>query len=205
MSYKANCGGGYGAYYEFSPHQVFPYSGYGATAGIRQTFDAQQVWADAQKGGTIGALQTNYNNMGCLPNGEAPTAVKGAACRAAWQTMGNVNAAGGRAARAIQEGLNELGYGPIGVDGVWGGESSAAWGAFTADQGLPAGPGLVNKAGIDKMGALLHGGEAPGPAKAGMPTWGWLLIIAAGVGGVAMLSKKRARPVPTGKAMVPMR
>lgn len=188
MSYICN---NLGAYYEYQEHQVFPYAGLGAAGSIRQTFNADKVWADAQLGGTIGQKQADYQAMGCQQGGGSDVPSRTAMCQAAWNTMGQINAAGGRAALAIQQGLNELGYGPIAEDGYWGSQSGAAWERFCTDQNLPAGPGLVNKAGIYKMGDLLKSGAAPGPAKAGMPTWGWLLLIAAGVGGVALLAKGR--------------
>lgn len=179
MSYAMN---GYGAYYEYQTHEVF--DGYGAldTADIRKSFNATQVWADAQLGGSC---YTPGNPMyeACSIQGEQ------AAC-------GKCNYAGGKASDQIRRGLVELGYAEDLTTGVmWGGADKAAWEAFTADQSLPAGPGLVNKVGIDRMGKLLREGEAPGPsAKAGMSKLGWAVVAGAlGLGAVALLAAKKRR------------
>jgi hypothetical protein len=186
---------GYGAYYEYSPHEVF--SGYGATdtAAIRKSFNATEVWAQAQLGGSCYTPGNPMYDL-CSVQGQ------NAACA-------KCNAAGGKASDQIRRGLVELGYADDLTTGVmWGGADEAAWKAFTADQSLPAGPGLVNKVGIDRMGELLHAGEAPGPTgKAGMGKIGWLLVAGAiGVAAVAVMAgKKRRSGAASGRAMVPVR
>ena len=204
MSYAMN---GYGSYYEYSDHQIF--NGYGvAESNIRDTFNPNKVWADAQLGGQIGSMKGPYDNLGCGPGATHPEGgPKSASCAQLWSEMGRMNAAGGRAARAIQAGLNELGYGPIAVDGLWGGGSANAWQSFTTDQNLPAGPGLVNKVGIDAMGQLLKGGKTPGPARAGLGKIGWLLLLlAGGAATVGLVARgRRRRRAGSGRAMVPIR
>lgn len=219
MSYARNYAGygasDLGAYYEFSPHQV--YAGYGYYHGmgaIRQTFNADQVWADAQKGGAIGATQASFSAGGCTgsgqhPDGPGPLAD---ACLAIWKLMGSQNAAGLRAANAVREGLNELGYGPLTLSVAWGGADRSAWEAFTSKHNLPAGPGLVNKVGLDKMQDVLrgvgpNGPNGPnGPSKAGLGKVGWLLLLlAGGAATVALVSGKKRKGRRTGAAMVPVR
>jgi hypothetical protein len=172
-------------------------------SNIRETFDADQVWADAQMGGTIGDAQAGYAAQGCLPGGASPPGFNEAqrqACTAGWQQLGRINAAGGRAAKAVQAGLNELGYGPIAVDGMWGSESSAAWAKFAADAKVPAGPGLVSRAGIVAMEEALKGGKTPGPTKAGLGPMGWLLIaLGIGAAGVAAVAGRKRTKAATGR------
>ncbi|MEE8385905.1 MAG: hypothetical protein V3S01_08310, partial [Dehalococcoidia bacterium] len=86
MSYTA-LGNPLGSYYEFEPHQIF--GGYGAF-GAETTFNAQQVWVDAQLGGSCYTPGS--------PNFEKPAMIS------------TCNAAGGRATREIQAALNTLGY-----------------------------------------------------------------------------------------------
>lgn len=187
MSYAQN---GYGAYYEFSPHQVF--DGYGAldTANIRKSFNAAKVWSDAQLGGSIGQIIAQGNLMNCPAHPQTPD------CIANRAEQGRANYAGGQAADQIRRALVELGYAEDLTVGVaWGGADRAAWEAFTSDQSLPAGPGLVNKVGIDRLGELLRGGEAPGAAKAGMSKMSWLMVAGAvGIGAIALMARgKRKR------------
>lgn len=185
MSYKMT--NGYGSFYTTSPHEILPPGtmlGMGA-ADIRQSFNAQQVWADAQLGATIGSALEEYEANDCT----TPPATGDTACQAMWAAMGRINAAGARAARAIQAGLNELGYGPIDVDGDWGPQSMGAWRAFAADHpeagsgNWPTGPG------VRKMEELLKGGYH----KAGILGRIGLPLVALGIlGGLAvMYAKKR--------------
>jgi len=136
---------GYGSYYTFSPHEVF--SGFGSVAN---DFNANQVWADVQKGG---ACYTPGNPLYT-------------ACQADSAACGPCNFAGGKATNMIRAGLNELGYGPLQVGNVaWGeGNPGAAWKRFLSDHGLPPGPGLgVSLQGLMLMERLLKEGARPGP------------------------------------------
>lgn len=185
MSYAMN---GLGAYYEYQTHEVF--DGYGAmdTASIRKSFNPTTVWNQAQLGGS------------CYTPGNPNFEVE--------EMYGVCNAAGAKASDSIRKGLVELGYADDLTLGVmWGGADRAAWEAFTSDQSLPAGPGLVNKIGIDRMGELLHAGEAPGPTgRAGMGKLGWLLVAGAvGVAAVAVMAGKKRKKRSTGRVSVPVR
>lgn len=155
MSYQ-----GVGSYYTFQPHEVYagygsgvgsyyeipqPMSGFGAFA---DTFSAQQVWNDAQLGGSC-FTPGNANFKAC----EEPTTP---AC-------GQCNAAGARATKQVQAALNQLGYGPMAVDGKWGSGTSGAWKRYLADNGLTPGPGLgLSEQGLALMERQLKGGEKPG-------------------------------------------
>ena len=79
-----------------------------------------------------------------------------------WQAGGSGdNAAGDRAARAIQQALNDQGYGPIAVDGQFGSQSIDAWNKFaSANPGVASGWPDCN--GITR----LLGGGGPGGAQA---------------------------------------
>jgi peptidoglycan hydrolase-like protein with peptidoglycan-binding domain len=126
------------------------------------------------------------------------------------------NAAGKRCGQAIQAALNQLGYGPLTVDGQIGPATIAAIKRFAADNGFgnatwPTKPMLI------KMQELLAAGEKPGPgaaveshivggevipgsapgtgvSKAGMGI-GLALGIGAvalvGIGAIAIMSKKK--------------
>jgi len=186
----------------------FPALGAVEPSGIRATFSASQVWADAQLGGSIGSAQRGYQQAGCLPGGQAApgaSEVQIAVCSGAWREIGRINAAGMRAAKAIQAGLNELGYGPVTVGEPWGvpSSSSEAWAKFTADAGVPAGPGLVSRDGIFAMEAALKGGKTPGPTKAGLGPMGWLLIaLGLGAAGIAAVAGKKRSKAATGRMVV---
>lgn len=137
--------GGVGSYYELpgigSYYEVPGISGFGSTA---ETFDAGSVWADVELGGSC------YTNEGPKPGAN----------------LGACNAAGGRATRAIQAALNELGYGPISVTGKWDGATGSKWRRFLSDMGLQPGPGLgVSQQGLMTMEKLLKEGKSPGPGK----------------------------------------
>ena len=151
MSYS-----GVGSYYTFTPHEV--YSGYGsgpsavgsyyylqglgAFGSVANDFNAAAVFADVQKGGAC------YS-----PGGEK-------------LDKGACNAAGSRATRMIQAALNELGYGPLDVNGAWKdpGNPGSAWRKFLADNSMSMGPGLgITLQGLVKMEELLKAGQATGP------------------------------------------
>jgi len=185
---------GYGSYYEFSPHQV--YAGYGAFGSVAQDFNANQVWADVQLGGS------------CYTPGNANYT----ACQAEPQACGKCNYAGGKATNMIRAALNELGYGPLTMGNVpWGeGNPGAAWKRFLSDHNMAPGPGLgVSLDGLILMEKLLKEGAKPGPgaaqeyekkngtfipvtngeSKAGI-TSGTLLLAALVVGGIGYAAYK---------------
>jgi len=179
-----------GSYYTTYPGEV--YAGYGATDTGTSNFNAAEVWGQAEAGGACYTPgnpaylecqieQEYYREQGELPPGPS-------AC-------GPCNYASGKAAKAVQRGLNELGYGPLDVDSKWGPASKSAWEAFTSDQGIPSGPGLMNKVGVYKMEELLQSGAAPGP---NAPLYkkmggGKMLLLAAVLGGVGYLAYKRSK------------
>lgn len=94
------------------------------------------------------------------------------------------NAAGMRAATAIQQALNAQGYGPVSATGYFGDDSIAAWNKFAAAKGQTS--GWPDCAGIT---ALLGGGGA-GSSKASMALGIGLLALLA-VGAAALLAKKK--------------
>ena len=179
-----------GSYYEFENHQVF--NGMGAFGGIRETFNAAAVNADAQKGARIVEIQAGIAKT--CPNPLLITACNG------WKALaGPANAAGGRATRAIQQALGELGHDPGPVDGMWGPNTTAAWNDWKKGHGLAASPGpdvTLNK--MQAMENDLRGGVG----KAGLGALGAVALVALAVfGGVALLKKKKG----TRRAASPMR
>lgn len=193
---------GMGSYYTFSPHEVI--AGFGS---VSAEFNANQVWADVQKGGS------------CYAPGAKPTASEKAAC----------NAAGARATNMIRAALNELGYGPLAVGNMpWSNANpGAAWKRFLSDHNLAPGPGLgVSLQGLLLMEKLLKEGKSPGPnkpvefekvngefvpktkggllAEAGL-TGGSLLLAALVVGGVGYAAwqagKKKKKKGARGRTM----
>jgi hypothetical protein len=159
---------GVGEFYEVSPTgslgAYYDIAGFGAAGA---SFSADAVWADAELGGSC-----------YLPGVQNLTA----------EMEGRCNAAGGRATRTLQGALNKLGYGPLDVDGQYGPITGAAWQKFTADNGVPSGPGLMNYAGLKKMEEKLV-------SKAGFSMWAVGLLVVAG--GLYLYSKKKRKRVPT--------
>ena len=121
------------------------------------------------------------------------------------------NLAGGRAAKAIQAGLSELGY-SCPPTGSFDNATIAQWKSFKANNGLPAGVGIVQKDGLVLMEAQLKQGKVTGPdvpvayvteggeyikedsivtKKAGISTGLLLLLGAVVVGGVIIYAKKQ--------------
>lgn len=205
MTYRMNCStccpsvGSYysypsspmGSYYTYDTHQVF-----GAVSG---SFDADQVWADAEEGGKVSVYQ--QAKQGCLSQPGADQSL----CAQFDKQVANANFRGNRAANAIRYGLRELGYSPGNDDTMWGGADKAAWSKFAADNNVPEGPGLVSKAGVYKMGELLNSGAT---GKAGLGSLGWALLLLAGAAGtVALVSGRRKKGAPprTGKAQIALR
>jgi hypothetical protein len=181
-----------GSYYTYDTHQVF--GGFGAAP----SFDADQVWADAEEGGKYSVYQ--QAKQGCLSQPGADTSL----CAHFDKQIANANFRGNRAANAVRGGLRHLGYEPGMDDTVWGGADKAAWSKFAADNNVPAGPGLVSKSGVYKMGELIHGG---GAATAGIGPLGWALLLLAGAAGtVALVSgRKKKGKTPTGRAQIALR
>lgn len=128
---------GMGSYYSFSPHEV--YSGYGGFGASDIDFSADKVMAD------IAISDVCYG-----PGGTG-------------QPSGACNAAGQRVNKAVSAALNELGYGPLAVDGSinW----KTAWKKFLADFQMTPGPGFgLSRQGLQLMEQQLAKGETPGPA-----------------------------------------
>lgn len=158
MSYS-----GLGSYYTFSPHEVYSgmgeyyetgmgayyYDGFGA---LKDTFNVDEIL------GYIAASDACYGPGGvCFGEGAGT-----AACTSA---QGACNLAGQRANKEIQAALNQLGYGPLAVDGSlnWRG----AYKRFLADHNLTMGPGYgITKQALLLMKAQLAAGEKPGPGAA---------------------------------------
>jgi peptidoglycan hydrolase-like protein with peptidoglycan-binding domain len=113
----------------------------------------------------------------------------------AW--LQQTTAAANQAVATIQKGLNDLGYGPVGVDGAWGPASAGAFKKFLSANGLlaiPDCPGpsgaagsCPTKDGIAKMSQLLGGSSHAGM---GMML-GLGLAGAAVVAGMVLMSKKK--------------
>lgn len=151
-------------------------------------FNADQVWADALEASKASGYQSIINST-CPGEDQQEAAM----CAQAQAQIAQANFRGNRAANAIRDGLRFLGYDPGMNDTAWSGEDASAWKAFAADQNVPAGPGLVSKAGVERMEQVLHGGGGGGggtTAKvAGIPWWGWALGAAGVVGVIAVASR----------------
>lgn len=187
---------GMGSYFTFTPHEVFNgmgglgafyyLQGFGSTA---ETFSAAAVWQDV--------LTTNA----CYgPEDQRPASPPYGAC----------NAAGSRAVKAVQAALNELGYGPIPVDGNVSSPWEGQWKQFLAQHNLSPGPGFgLTEQGLILMEKFLKEGKTPGPNKpvkfdkvngeyiptgddtafAGLGAGG-LLLAAAVIGGLLVMAGK---------------
>jgi hypothetical protein len=70
------------------------------------------------------------------------------------------NAAGKAAGQAIQAALNQIGYGPLAVDGQLGAASVSAWTRFASDNGV--GGTWPTQAGIIKLGEQVNKGGDQG-------------------------------------------
>lgn len=135
-----------------------------------------------------------------------------------WQAGGT---RGNNAASAIQAALNQIGYGPISVDGQFGAGSQAAWNKFAAANGVPG--TWPTEVGVLKLGdQVAQGGNqgggtvvdyhiedgkyvpgsAPGTQKAGLGTLGMIGIVALiAIGGAALLAKKKKQGTSSSTAM----
>lgn len=165
-----------GSYYTYRSGQE-----YGGMGDIRESFDCNKVFQDSQLGGTIGTLMNAVKV--CREQGRPESE-----CAAIEQQIGRTNAAGARASKAVKQALNELGYGPLDVGGMWDAAAIAAWKKFAADNEVPAGPGL-SKAGLCAMEAQLRGGALAGLGKYGP----WILAALVGGAGYVLLKKKKKR------------
>jgi putative peptidoglycan binding protein len=132
------------------------------------------------------------------------------------------NAAGKRCGQAVQAALNQLGYGPLTVDGQIGSGTMAAIKRFSQDNGFGS-ANWPTHAMLLKMEELLKAGQTPGPnapvethkvgdeyvpgagpgggaAKAGLST-GMMIGIGAlallAVGGLAIMAKKKKAGAPS--------
>lgn len=193
MSYS-----GMGAYYELSEHEVFP-----ATSGYGEFYKLPQAGFGAVGSSGFSADDVLRNvAISDTCYGPGGTGKPSGAC----------NVAGQKANKAVAAGLNELGYGPVAVDGSisWQG----AWSQFLADHGLTPGPGFgLTKQGLLLMEQQIRNGEKPGPGKKVVykkvngeyvPTGeegesmagvglGLLFVAAAGVGYLAYRAGKRRK------------
>lgn len=78
-----------------------------------------------------------------------------------WLAGASGNAAAGkRAAQSVQAALNQIGYGPLSVDGQFGKGSVSAWARFASDTGV--GGSWPTQAGIIKLGEQVNKGGDQG-------------------------------------------
>lgn len=202
---KNNCGccaqSGFGSYYTYGSGQVYgaPLGGLGATDAA---FNADQVWADVEEGSRAGQYQKEFEACVAvvMSGGDSRTSAEGK-CAAAKSKVGTANFRGGRAADAIRKALNALGYGPLTLGVPWGAADKAAWDKYTTDRGVPAGPGLVSKAGVNALA------EDMGTKTAGLGKLGWAALLLLGAAGtVALVSgRKRTPGARTGRAHMRLR
>jgi hypothetical protein len=170
----------YGSYYAVS--------GFGALTAAQQAAQARAAAAGRARGAAIAADMARRNEAKRLAQiasmmgrpasaarilqaahgfGAAGLTIDPAQTWNEWVAgAGGDNAAGKRAAQALQAALNQLGYGPLTVDGVWGPKSGAAFKAFAAAQGTTTNDIYPTQDGIEKIALLLQGGAKPGPAPA---------------------------------------
>lgn len=186
---------GMGSYFTFRPHEVM--LGFGSIAA---TFSAADVWADVQIVGSCFSWD----------------AAKGATVNQSGLSQGECNNKSQQVNKAVSAALNELGYGPISVDGSisWQG----AYSKFLADFGLTKGPGYgLTQQALAVMEQQLRDGKVPGPnppvkyekidkntyvptgkpglAAAGLGTGGLILaaLVLGGIGYAAYKSGKKKR------------
>jgi hypothetical protein len=208
---------GTGSYYTFTPGQVYGASGLGCCGAVgvgmgavagATGFSASAVWADVQATnacyapggpfyGKCGAVISTAGAVAKTATASTTTnpaawlsslfglgdAVSDAAC-------GACNVAGGRATRAIQKALNELGVATLTVDGQWGPATQAGWDKFLAINKLAKGPGL----GITLPALQVMEGQAATKTDAMKMGLGGLAVAGAvGLGALAIwaLAKKK--------------
>jgi peptidoglycan hydrolase-like protein with peptidoglycan-binding domain len=78
-----------------------------------------------------------------------------------WSDFAAGGAQGTTAAQSIQAALNQLGYGPLTVDGQFGAASLAAWARFATDNGTGDGS-WPSQVGVLKLGDAVAAGGDPG-------------------------------------------
>jgi len=201
MNGNCNCGSsGFGSYYTYGSHEVYD-APLGALGADGSAFNPDQVWADVQEGGRVGQYQKEYEAcVAVVMSGGKSRSAADADCAAAKGKIGQANFRGARAADAIREALNALGYGPLALGVPWSAADRAAWEKYTTDKGVPSGPGLVSKQGVYSLA------ESMGTKTAGLGALGWtVLLLAAGAGAVALVSGRRKGGIRTGKASVRLR
>jgi hypothetical protein len=167
-----------GSYYEFTPHEIFP-----ATSGVGEYYElpvagyGEYYELPVAGYGAFGAeasffdVQTILNNVAksdaCYGPGGAcwQLASKDDAGKAACaKAQGPCNFAGQKVGKDMQAALNQLGYGPMAVDGTLSWEGP--YKRFLSDFDMSPGPGYgITKAGLLKMKQQLEKGAAPGPGK----------------------------------------
>ncbi len=174
-----------GSYYEFTPHEIYPaasgvgeyyelpvagmgeyyelpvagYGGYGAFGADSSFFDVQRILNNVAKSDACyGPGGKCWNLPAASPGLKSP---KRDACAAA---QGPCNFAGQQVGKDMQAALNQLGYGPMAVDGTLSWEGP--YKRFLSDFGMSPGPGFgITKAGLLKMKEQLEKGATPGPGK----------------------------------------
>jgi hypothetical protein len=166
-----------GSYYEFTPHEIFPatsgvgeyyelpvagygeyyelpvagYGGYGAFGADSSFFDVQTILNNVAKSDVC------YGQKGLCK----PPVNNGAVCA---EAQPSCNFAGQQVGKDMQAALNQLGYGPIAVDGSLSWEGP--YKRFLSDFGMTPGPGFgITEVGLRKMKEQLEKGAAPGPNK----------------------------------------
>lgn len=167
-----------GSYYEFTPHEIFP-----ATSGVGEYYELPvagygEFYELPVAGyGAFGAeasffdVQTILNNVAkseaCYGPGGAcwQLASKDAAGKAACaKAQGPCNFAGQKVGKDMQAALNQLGYGPMAVDGTlsW----TAPYDRFLNELGMTKGPGYgITSEALYLMKEQLEAGAKPGPGK----------------------------------------
>lgn len=137
---------------------------------MRQLFSASSVWMDVQEadacyggggGGGGGGVMAGFGQTGYAPV-DVPANTGGTMQDAS----GRCNVVAARAMRAVQAGLNALGYGPIPVNGAASSQTQSAWKRFLSDHKLAPGPGFgISQQGLILMEKLLKEGKTPGPGE----------------------------------------
>lgn len=155
MSYN-----GVGSYYTFTPHELL--SGPGGAPGMGSYYTIPQPGLGAYyylEG--FGSVSETFSAAGVWQDVQATYP-----CSASGVWVGSCNAAGARAVKAVQAGLNALGYGPIPVDGNVNSPWQGQWKQFLSQHGLTPGPGFgLSEQGLLLMEDLLKSGKTPGPNK----------------------------------------
>lgn len=178
----------------------------GSDPEIRKTFNCEAVWADAQKGASIGQLRAAAQLNNCnLSTGAPPsdaTAGVQTFCIENWRQQGAANVAGLRALDMIRRALNELGYGPLATGGAISSADKEAWNKYTADKSVTS--PFVSKPGICALETDLKGGAKGAKGSSAAVAW-MVALVAGGAATVAVLAGKKKAGVASAKAIVPVR